>query len=52
VAKEQDAASPFLVEFFMVQGHGFTCMAYRSYDGTWRTAYENQVVPGVVRIVG
>ncbi len=44
-------SSPFLVEFFMVQGAGFKCMAYRNPDGTWRGAFDNAELPGVIRVV-
>lgn len=46
-----DAASPFLVEFFMVQGMGFVCMAYRNSDGKWRGAFDNRELPGSIRIL-
>lgn len=44
--------SPFLVEFFMVQGPGFQCMAYRSADGKWRAAFNHQVLPDGIRVLG
>jgi hypothetical protein len=47
----QDAASPFLVEFFMVQGIGFQCMAYRNSDGKWRGAFDNRELPGAIRVL-
>jgi hypothetical protein len=52
VAEEQNGVSPFDTEFFMVQGVGFKCMAYRSGDGQWRTAFENQLLPGKIRVLG
>jgi hypothetical protein len=42
--------SPFLLEFFMVQGFGFRCMAYRDDDGRWRTAFDHQELAGRVWI--
>ncbi|MGH7943090.1 MAG: hypothetical protein ACREFR_18685 [Limisphaerales bacterium] len=48
----KDAASPFLTEFFMVQGIGFQCMAYRNSDGTWRSAFDNRELPGAIRVLG
>jgi hypothetical protein len=48
-AVEADA-SPFLLEFFMVQGFGFRCMAYRDDDGRWRSAFDNQELAGHVWI--
>ncbi|HUA66420.1 MAG TPA: hypothetical protein VME24_11265 [Alphaproteobacteria bacterium] len=50
-AAAEDAASPFLVEFFMVQGVGFQCMAYRNSDGTWRSAFDNRLLPGAIRVL-
>jgi hypothetical protein len=47
----KDAASPFLVEFFMVQGAGFQCMAYRNSDGKWRGAFDNRELPGAIRVL-
>jgi hypothetical protein len=46
-----DVESPFLVEFFMVQGMGFKCMAYRNRDGKWRGAFDNEELPGSIRIM-
>jgi hypothetical protein len=43
--------SPFVLEFFMVQGSGFRCMAYRNGDGKWHEAFNNQELPGAVRIL-
>jgi hypothetical protein len=50
-AAVKDAGSPFLVEFFMVQGAGFRCMAYRNSDGKWRGAFDNRELPGAIRIL-
>jgi hypothetical protein len=50
-AAAKDAASPFLVEFFMVQGAGFRCMAYRNPDGIWRGAFDNRELPGAIRVL-
>ena len=47
-----DEASPFLVEFFMVQGVGFKCMAYLGFDGKWHGAFDNRVLPGSIRVLG
>jgi hypothetical protein len=51
VAKE-DSASPFDHEFFMVQGAGFRCMAYRNGEGKWRGAFDHEELPGAVRVLG
>jgi hypothetical protein len=47
----RDAASPFLVEFFMVRGVGFQCMAYRNSDGKWRGAFDNRELPGAIYVL-
>jgi hypothetical protein len=47
----KDGGSPFLVEFFMVQGIGFQCMAYRNSDGKWRGAFDNRELPGSIRVL-
>jgi hypothetical protein len=46
-----DTASPFLVEFFMVRGVGFQCMAYRNSDGKWRGAFDNRELPGAIYVL-
>jgi hypothetical protein len=51
-ADDARESSPFLVEFFMVQGIGFKCMAYRDFDGRWRGAFNNKILPGMVRVLG
>lgn len=43
--------SPFIVEFFMVQGAGFRCMAYRDQDGKWRSAFDNDELAGDICIL-
>jgi hypothetical protein len=50
-AAEHDEGSPFLVEFFMVQGAGFQCMAYKDYDGKWHHAFNNKELPGLVHVL-
>lgn len=51
VTREYGEPSPFLVEFFMVQGLGFKCMAYRNIDGKWRTAFDDIELPGTIRVL-
>ena len=51
-AGECDGVSPFILEFFMVQGSGFRCMAYRNDDGKWRGAFDNEELPGAIRVLG
>lgn len=48
---EEQNESPFITEFFMVQGVGFRCMAYRNGDGKWRGAFDNEELPGAVQIL-
>jgi hypothetical protein len=47
-----DGVSPFDLEFFMVQGSGFRCMAYRNHDGKWRGAFDDEELPGAIRVLG
>jgi hypothetical protein len=47
-ASGAEEVSPFLVEFFMVQGIGFRCMGYRDDDGRWRRAFDNELLAGQV----
>ncbi len=47
-----DWTSPFIQEFFMVQGNGFRCMAYRNQDGKWHGAFDHEVLPGAIRVLG
>lgn len=49
--EDSAGTSPFIIEFFMVQGSGYRCMAYRHRDGKWRGAFDNEELPGVVRIL-
>jgi hypothetical protein len=43
--------TPFMIEFFMVQGIGFRCMAYCDEDGKWRHAFDNAELFGDIRIL-
>jgi hypothetical protein len=36
----------------MVQGSGFRCMAYRNDEGKWRGAFDDEVLPGAIRVLG
>jgi hypothetical protein len=51
IAEQQNGTSPFIIEFFMVQGPGFCCMAYRNHDGKWKRAFDHYELPGAVRIL-
>jgi hypothetical protein len=44
-------ASPFIVEFFMVQGPDFRCMAYRDQNGKWRKTLNDEELTGDVYIL-
>jgi hypothetical protein len=50
-AEEREGNSPFITEFFMVQGAGFCCMAYKENDGKWHEAFNNEVLPGAIRVL-
>jgi hypothetical protein len=45
------APTPFIFEFFMVQGMGFRCMAYCDQAGCWRNALNNEELTGEIRIL-
>jgi hypothetical protein len=49
--EREERGSPFVLEFFMVQGSGFICMAYRNHDGKWRGAFGNMELPGAIRVL-
>jgi hypothetical protein len=51
VSGKHDETSPFLVEFFLVQGVGFQCMAYKDFDGKWHHAFNNKELPGRIRVL-
>lgn len=48
---EEEDQSPFVLEFHMVQGTGFRCMAYCNGEGKWQRAFDNVVLPGEVRVL-
>ena len=49
--EEAAEASPFVVEFFMVQGLGFRGMAYCDEDGTWRNAFNHDHLMGRIYLL-
>jgi hypothetical protein len=49
--EEAAEASPFVVEFFMVQGLGFRGMAYCDEDGNWRNAFNNDQLMGHIYLL-
>ena len=49
--EREEVPSPFTLEFFMVQGSGFICMAYLKDDGKWRGAFDNRELPGAIRVL-
>lgn len=44
-------AAPFLIEFFMVQGPGYRCVAYCDQQGRWRNAFNNEELFGDIQIL-
>ena len=48
---EPAQTSPFILEFFMVQGPGFRCMAYCGADAKWRNAFNDEELHGDIRIL-
>ena len=51
-ANVQAGDSPFIFEFFLIQGIHFRCMAYRDDKGQWRGAFNNIELPGPIRVLG
>src|SRR5580692_263368 len=49
--EDENGVSPFTLEFFMVQGIGFRCMAYRNGNGKWHEAYNDRELPGAIRLL-
>jgi hypothetical protein len=43
--------SPFVTEFFLVQGISFRCMAYFDQDRKWRNAFSHDELPGAIYIL-
>lgn len=50
-SQQSAGASPFLIEFFVVQGTGFRCVAYCDTEGRWRNAFNNEELFGEIRIL-
>ena len=50
-ASKTGELSPFVLEFFLVQGAGFRCMAYRDEEGTWRGAFNHEALAGEIYIL-
>jgi hypothetical protein len=46
-----EEASPFVVEFFMVRGIDFVCMAYFDENCKWRNAFSHAELYGVTHIL-
>jgi hypothetical protein len=51
VSQQPVEITPFLLEFQMVQGTGFRCMAYQDEDGKWRDALNNEELFGEIKIL-
>lgn len=43
---------PFIIEFVMVEGINFKCMAYLDKNDTWRNAYNNTELMEPIRVLG
>lgn len=43
--------SPFLIEFFVVQGPGFRCVGYCDQEGRWHNAFDNEELFGDIKIL-
>jgi hypothetical protein len=43
---------PFVVEFVMVEGINFVCMAYLDKNDVWRNAYNNVELLEPIRVLG
>jgi hypothetical protein len=50
-AAEDKNESPFIFEFFLVEGTHFKCMAYQDGTGKWRGAFNHLELPGSIRIL-
>lgn len=51
MAECRQADSPFVYEFFLVQGPDYRCMAYRDGHGKWRAAFNHFELPGSVQVL-
>jgi hypothetical protein len=49
--EEMFGTTPFIVEFFMVQGTGFRCMAYCDEKGGWHDAFNHEQLFGDIQIL-
>jgi hypothetical protein len=50
-AESSSETSPFVLEFYMVQGVGFRCMAYCDRNGKWRSAFNNDELYGDIHVL-
>jgi hypothetical protein len=46
------AKPPVLVQYEIVEGPGYRCVAYCDEDGRWRSASNHQELRGEIRILG
>lgn len=44
--------SPQLIQFEMVQGPGYRCVAYCDENGQWQNAHNNEELFGNIQILG
>jgi hypothetical protein len=50
--EEKEAGSPFVREFFLVQGIGFRGIAYCNREGKWHEAFHHLEWPDDIRVLG
>lgn len=50
-ASGESDESPFILEFFLIQGLHFRCMGYRDNAGKWRGAFNHLELPGPIRVL-
>jgi hypothetical protein len=50
-AKEHEAASPFIREFYIIECAGLRGMAYHNGHGKWRAAFDHRELPDDVHIL-
>jgi len=51
VAKRPANTRPFVIQFFLVQGINFRCVAYCDPQGRWRDAFNQEELFGDIQIL-
>lgn len=44
-------AAAVVIQFYLVETIGARCLAYRDQMGAWRDAFNNQKLPGFIRVL-